>query len=267
MMQYITYFKLKFITTLQYRAAALAGIFTQFFFGLVFIMLYMAFYESDVSSVPMELNQLITYIWLGQAFFALTYVYHRDDEIINMITSGNIAYELCRPGNLYYKWLFKIYGSKLASTLLKSLPIIIIGFILPSPYNILLPNSTYSFIGFILTLLLGSILITSIVTLIHVLICYTLDSRGLISCFKVFAEFFAGGIVPIPFLPKFLQVISQYLPFQYISDIPYRIYVGNVLESSIISTLAIQLIWIVITIVIGLLLTKKALKKIIIQGG
>lgn len=266
-MQYITYFKLKFITTLQYRAAALAGIATQFFFGFVFIMVYMAFYESNVASVPMDLNQLITYIWLGQAFYALTYIYHKDSEIINMIINGNLAYELCRPGNLYFKWLFKIYGSKLASAALKSLPIIIIGFILPSPYNITLPNSTYALIGFISTLILGSVLITAFVTLIHVLVLYTLDSKGILTFFRVFAEFFAGSLVPIPFLPKVVQIISKYLPFQYISDIPYRIYVGNVVESTIIPTLIIQVIWIIIIILLGLYLSNKALKRVIVQGG
>ena len=46
MKSYSSYFKLKFITGLQYRAAALAGIATQFFFGFVFISVYIACYES-----------------------------------------------------------------------------------------------------------------------------------------------------------------------------------------------------------------------------
>ena len=40
MRAYYTYFKLKFITGLQYRAAAWAGIATQFFFGFVYIMVF-----------------------------------------------------------------------------------------------------------------------------------------------------------------------------------------------------------------------------------
>ena len=73
MKAYITYLKLKFITGLQYRSAALAGISTQFFFGFVYIMVYVAFYESGSGSVPMPLSSLITYVWLNQAFF-LTYL-------------------------------------------------------------------------------------------------------------------------------------------------------------------------------------------------
>ena len=100
MRSYFTYFKLRCITNLQYRAAALAGMFTQFFFGLIFIMVYLAFYESNPNSpVPMDLSNLVTYMWLQQAFYALIYPYEREQEFISMITNGNIAYELIRPQN------------------------------------------------------------------------------------------------------------------------------------------------------------------------
>ena len=100
MRPYLSIFKLRFITNLQYRTAALAGLCTQIFFGLVFIMVYLAFYESGTSDGSMELSQLVTYIWLQQGFYALIYLYYKDKEVINMIKSGDVAYELCRPQNI-----------------------------------------------------------------------------------------------------------------------------------------------------------------------
>ena len=93
---YLSYFKLRFQAALQYRAAALAGIATQIFFGLVFIMVYLAFYESNASS-PMEESSLVSYLWLNQAFFSLIYMMYKDREIFDLIKNGNIAYELVRP--------------------------------------------------------------------------------------------------------------------------------------------------------------------------
>lgn len=46
MRQYISFFKLKFAVGLQYKTAAIAGLATQIFFGLVFISVYIAFYNS-----------------------------------------------------------------------------------------------------------------------------------------------------------------------------------------------------------------------------
>ena len=267
MMQYISYFKLRFITNLQYRSSAIAGIFTQFFFGLVFIMVYLAFYESSNKTAPMELNQLVTYMWLQQAFFSLIYFYHREKDIINMIKNGDVAYELCRPGNLYIKWFSKIYASKLANVTLRFLPIILIGLVLPEPYKLMLPDNTISLIGYIITMLLGSILISSLDTLLHVLIFYTIDADGILTSFRVVGELFAGALVPVLFLPNFLQVISKYLPFQYVNDLPFRIYVGIVDGSTIFNTIFIQIIWITIILFIGFILTKNALKKVVVQGG
>lgn len=267
MIQYLAYFKLRFITGLQYRAAAVAGIGTQFFFGIIFIMIYMAFYESNPSSVPMELPKLITYLWISQAVYSLTYIYHREPDIINMIKSGNVCYELCRPGNLYIKWFCKIYATKLASVLLKFAPIIIIGILLPSPYKLMPPDNLLAFFGFLSTLFLGSLLITTFVTLLHILIFYTIDCDGVLISFRVIAELFQGAIVPVVFLPRILQTISKFLPFQYMYDTPIRIYVGNIPTNSILYTLLIQFIWIIVLIIIGLLLSKNALKKVVIQGG
>lgn len=56
MKSYLSYFRLRFITNLQYRMEAIAGICTQVFFALIFIMIYLAFYESG-GNVPIGFNQ------------------------------------------------------------------------------------------------------------------------------------------------------------------------------------------------------------------
>ena len=87
MKSYLNYFKLRVITNLQYRASALAGIMTQLFFGLVYIMMYLAFYESNDTSNVMNWNQLVTYMWLQQAFFALTYPFIKN-SISSLVNSS-----------------------------------------------------------------------------------------------------------------------------------------------------------------------------------
>ena len=65
MKKYISYFKLKVKNGLQYRAAALAGISTQIFFGFMYISIYVAFYNSgSKGKLPMPLNQLVSYKYI-----------------------------------------------------------------------------------------------------------------------------------------------------------------------------------------------------------
>ena len=81
------------------------------------------------------------------------------------------------------------------------------------------------------------------------------------------ADILSGIVVPIPFFPKFLQIISSYLPFQYISDLPFRLYVGNISLQNGVFGMCIQLIWIIIFILIGNILLQKSIKRVVVQGG
>ena len=264
---YLSYFKLKFITGLQYRIAALAGLSTQFFFGFVYVSVYVAFYESGGSNLPMSLEQLISYVWLGQAFFALIYMWQKDNEIMNMIKNGNVAYELARPQDLYFMWMFKIYAHKLSNVTLRFLPVVIISVILPKPYNLVINTSILTNIMFIISLIISSVLVTTIVLLYHVLCLITLDDKGIVNIFMVMSDILSGLVIPIPFFPKYLQNISNYLPFRYVGDFPFRLYVGNISYMEGIKGIIIQIIWIIILIIIGKLITQKALNRAVIQGG
>lgn len=267
MKSYISYFKLKFKTGLQYRAAALAGLSTQFFFGFVYVSIYVAFYESGSGNLPMEIHELISYVWLGQSLFALVNLWYKDKEIINLIKSGNIAYELCRPQDLYLMWASKILGERLSNVTLRFLPVVLVALILPPPYNLVLNITLFRLLIFILAMLLASILMTVLVLLFHVICLFTLDEKGVINIFMVISDILSGLVIPIPFFPDYLQNISNILPFRYISDFPFRLYVGNITINEGFIGIGIQIIWIIILIIIGRLLTKKALKKAIIQGG
>ena len=264
---YLSYFKLRFITQLQYRKAALAGIATQFFFGLVYIMVYLAFYESSTNNGPMEINELVSYLWLNQAFFALTYMYYRDDEIFNMIKNGNIAYELLRPKKIYFMWFSKIIAQRLSNVTLRFLPVIIVAFLLPYPYGLSLPLSFMHFIMFLITLTVGTLLMTAIITLYHILTLSTLNEKGITNIFMALADILSGGVIPIPFFPIFLQKIANVLPFRYICDLPFRLYSGNISVSDGLFQMLIQIIWFLIIAFIGIIILKRSLKKVVIQGG
>ncbi len=267
MKAHFTYFKLKSISGLQYRAAAWAGIATQFFFGFVYIMVYVAFYDSGGKSLPMDLSQVITYLWLNQAFLALVNQFTRDKELFNLIRDGGISYELTRPKNLYFMWYFKMLGRRLSDVLLRFIPLILVTVFLPEPYNFGLAYSFNHFLLFLISLSLGSLLVVALTVLYPIIALTTMSERGIVNIFISIADILSGIVVPIPFFPKFLQIISKYLPFQYISDLPFRIYVGNISINNGIEGIILQFFWIIILVLIGSLLLQKNIKRVVVQGG
>lgn len=267
MKSYLSYFKLKFTIGLQYRAAALAGMCTQIFFGLVYILVYIAFYESDTSSIPMPLSQLVSFLWLNQAFFSLVYLWYKDKDIISMIKTGNIAYELCRPQDVYMMWAAKILGERLSNATLRFLPVIIIATLLPAPYNLELSITIPRLIIFIISFILSSLLMTFVVLLYHVICLFTLDEKGIVNIFMVVSDILSGLVLPLPFFPLVFQKLANLLPYRYISDFPFRLYVGNIALSEGVVGIFVQIFWIILLMLLGKILMKKALKKAVIQGG
>ena len=145
MKTYLNYFKLRIMMFVQYKEAAIAGMSTQFFWGLMLVFIYMTLYENGgVSSI--SLKQITTYVWLGQAFYAFLSVRSMDSEICDSIRSGNVAYEIIRPYNLYYWWYIKIVAKRMANGLLRIFPVIIVASLIPEPYGLSQPYSIINFI-------------------------------------------------------------------------------------------------------------------------
>lgn len=264
---YLSLFKIKLVSSLQYRAAAISGSITQIVFGFIFIMVYLAFYESNDNAYPMQINELINYLWLNQALYSLVYIWIKDYDMLSMIKNGNVAYELCRPINFYFKWFFTMYSSRIANVALRFLPVVIVAFLLPSPYNMTLPPNFMTFIIFIILLFIASILVTCICLIYHLVVFFTMDEKGILSFLMVFGEVFSGGTVPLTFFPKFLQTVAIFLPFRYIIDLPFRVYSGNIPLDESLKVILGGVLWIIVLFILGYKLSNKALKNASIQGG
>lgn len=267
MKPYLSLFRVRFINGLQYRAAALGGLATQFFWGIMLVFIYEAFYQGTGSSGGFSYKDLVTYVWLQQAFLSLVFLYDWDSELLDMITTGGISYELCRPVNLYRMWYVKLLSKRLASAALRFAPVLLIAFVMPYPYNLSLPGSPASFLLFVLTLLLGVILLVAISMLIYISIFKTLSPIGSIGIFGVIGEFFGGMTIPIPLMPPWLQKICMALPFRWTSDLPFRVYSGNISTAEALSGIIVQLTWIVILTLTGMLIMNRITRLSVVQGG
>lgn len=267
MSAYLSVCRLRFIHGLQYRTAAIAGLSTQLFFGLIFIMVFVAFYSGTSNEMPMSLSEVVTYVWLQQIFLSLIMLWARDNEIFGFITSGSIAYELCRPVEMYGFWYAKLIAQRLANVTLRCLPITAVVFFLPHPYRMSLPPSWSSFLLFIIALLLGLLVVVAISMLIYISVFWTMSPTGSILMIAVASELLAGMIIPIPLMPIWLQNVTFVLPFRWTTDFPFRVYSGHIPQTEALWGILIQLCWIAVLVGLGMWCLRKALRRVVIQGG
>lgn len=267
MKSYISYFKLRFITALQYRTAALAGMSTQLFFGLIFVLLYEAFYSAN-ANISISYSKTVNYLWLNQALLALINQMTVDSELTSMIVKGDLAYEFIRPKDLYFMWYFKTLGNRLAAVILRSIPLFLVAiFLLPKPYNLTGPENLTYFLFFLLSLSFGTILVCALSLLSPIICMKTLNEKGFISIYIILSNLFSGLDIPLYLFPEWLERISNLLPFRYVSDIPFQLYNGTISYHEGVVGIGIQFIWIFIIIIISRLIMSKLLKKVVVQGG
>lgn len=267
MRAYTSVWRIRFLNGLQYRTAAYAGIATQLFFGFIFIMIYIAFYNQTTQQPDLSLQQVVSYVWLQQICLSLIMLWIRDPEIFELITSGNIAYELCRPSSIYPFWYSKLLAQRVANMTLRCLPVLIITVLLPQPYRLMIPSHPITFLAFIITLALALLLVVAISMLIYISVFWTMSPTGSVLLFAVLGEFLAGLVIPLPLMPHWMQMITYIFPFRWTVDFPFRVYSGNIIGHELLIGIMFQIGWLALIILLGHSLMKKALRAVVIQGG
>jgi ABC-2 type transport system permease protein len=265
MQSYRGLFKMSFKGELQYRAKAISGISTQLFWGLLYVYLYTAFMKGNAVD-GFSISQMASFVWLGQAFFVLRYI-NLPNKCAKEIENGDVCYKFVRPINLYNQWYFEHLGFKLSATLLRFLPIVIIAFLLPSSIGLSLPVSVAAFVLFIITLVSGALLTSAISMIVVYLTFKTLSAKGVQTMVNTLCGLLGGFFIPIPLMPTPIQNVLNYLPFRFIVDLPFRIYIGSIGIKSALMFSILSFVWLIVLVALGKFLMTKALKKTIIQGG
>lgn len=253
----------RFLALLQYRSAAIAGAGTQLFFGLVRLMIFEAFYQSTAGSQPLTYDQVISYVWLGQALFALT-IPRMDSDVATMIRTGDVAYELTRPMDLYTLWFVRSFSGRATPLLMRGVPI---GIIAGLFFGLHPPDSPVAAILFVMSLLAALLLASSLILLANVSLFWTISGEGIFHLVPVLVWFFCGIVIPLPLLPPWMQTFISLLPFRGLLDTPLRLYIGDLNGPDAMLAIVAQGVWILALVFIGRVTLSRGLRRLVIQGG
>lgn len=267
MRKYLAFFITRFNMGLQYRVAALAGLACQFFWGAMAILAFKAFYDTDPASFPMALPAMSSYIWLQQALLTLLTMGGIDNEFFNVIENGNVAYELCRPVDVYAMWYSRSAATRVSNALLRCIPVLIVAALIPAPYGLMAPPDLLTFLTFLLSLLLALAVINSMGMIVYMITFHTITPRGVRLIAVNICDFFSGDIIPLPFFPAGFKDFVELLPFSATANVPLRIYSGDLHGPEMVKLLLLQAFWAVVLIAVGKVIEQRELRRVTIQGG
>ena len=226
-------------------------------------MIFEAFFLSTTLSQPMEIDDVLTYVWLGQAFLALL-PWNTSVDFRIMIRSGGVAYELLRPVDLYNYWFSRSMAERTAPTLLRAVPLLLFAGVFMGMRG---PDSSLSLVAFLLAMCGAVLLSSALTTVFNITLLWTIAGDGMLGLVPAVVTILSGMLVPLPLFPEWAQTILNLLPFRGLVDTPYRLYLGHVPPSDLPMLLAHQLAWTLAIMLLGRWLLSRGLRRLVVQGG
>ena len=267
MKKYISVFRIRFINSLQYRAAAFGEILKSFAWAFMEIMAYTALYRTAGNAFPMDLSQTVAYVWMQQVLFLMYSVVFGDEEIYTAIGSGSIAYELVRPMGLYGRWFSQSAANRVAFMSVNSLPVLFIAAFLPKPYRMALPQNLLQLLLFLVSAALALGVVVAFAMLMYISLFFLVSQRGIKVIVTAVTTFLSGGIIPLPFFPDQVLAAVKVLPFAAMQNMPLQIFCGRLTGMDALRGVLFQIFWLSVLVMIGQLFMKVSVKKVVVQGG
>ncbi len=260
---YRAWFRITALRHVQYRAAALAGLITQVFWGLIMVMAYDAFFRSSSAAQPMRLTEVITYIWLGQAFLRML-PWNLEPELVNSIRSGAIACDLLRPVDVYGVWYWRILAWRLIPTLMRGAPMLVLARLF---WGLQPPASPEAALAALAALAGALALGCAISALLTAGMFWTVSGDGANYLVTALVVLLSGNVIPLPLFPDWAQTALRLLPFSGLADTPYRLYLGLLPVHQWWLVLAHQAVWTALLVMVGRTLTRRGLSRLVVHGG
>ncbi|MDN4589589.1 ABC transporter permease [Xenophilus aerolatus] len=268
-------FASRFLQMLQYRTAAWAGFATQCWWGGIKVMVLAAFYGgvdgASAPGAPMTLAQAVTYVWLAQGLLALL-PWLGDPEVAQAVRSGSVAYDRLRPVEAYALWYVRSAGWIAARVLPRvALMAAFAGVLLPlaglADWAWQPPAGIAAGAAFAASAVLALLLSTSMVMLLNIAAAASLNERGINALAAPVVIVFSGNLLPLALLPDAWQALLLLQPLAGVTDIPARIWFGQLAGPQALQGLALQVLWTVALVAAGRAAMARTLRRLEVQGG
>ncbi|MEU6250611.1 ABC-2 family transporter protein [Glycomyces sp. NPDC047010] len=242
---------------------------TQWLVGLVLgggaMLVSMAMWRELLSGGALsgyDWDAMRAYIIIG--FITATMVFGAADwHIADRILDGHVAIDLTKPVDFQRARAAEYVGS-----MCSTVPTVALGvlgawllFDPPGPVSATAGALTAVSLVLVFPLAFG-------ITYLTVLVCFwTKRYLGVMWLREALLSFFSGMMIPLAFMPSWLQAVAWALPFPHFTTTPSAIYLGHVDTRGALGLLAAEAAWAFGMWFGARLIFNQAVKKVTVHGG
>ncbi|MGW2828266.1 ABC transporter permease [Streptomyces sp. NPDC001286] len=246
-----------------YRAATVAGVFTNTAFGLILVYTYTALWNERPHLGGYDLAQAVTYVWIGQSLFKTLANGGGgvETELMERIRTGDVAVDLYRPADLQLWWLATDLGRAGFELLGRGVVPFVFGALF---FDMALPADVTTWLAFLVSVVLAMLVSFAIRYLVALTAFWLMDGTGVIQMAWLVGWFCSGMLLPLNVFPGALGEVVRALPWSSLLQAPADVFLGR---ADPLATYAFQAVWAVVLLTAGRMVQAAATRRVVVQGG
>ena len=248
---------------ITYRTAILAGLATNFFFGLLRVSVLIALYAGREEVNGLSQQDAVTFVAISQALIAFLWIFGSWDLMVS-VYDGSIGADLLKPVRLFVFWMARDLGRSLVNLVGRGLLLILVFALF---YPITVPQRLEQWLLLPFALLLGWLVSFTWRFLVNLAAFWTPDARGIGRIAFTLVGVFSGFLMPLRLYPDWFVQLCKLTPFPALFNTTVEIYLGILTGNELWLALLNQLLWIVILICLVALVLRAGVRHLVIQGG
>jgi ABC-2 type transport system permease protein len=255
---YLAFASAGFARYSAYRAASVAGAFTNTVFGVVKASITTAAIGAAGGALAgYDAQQGATYAWLVPGLLASVALLGCTALALRT-RSGDVAVDL------QLSWLAADLGRAAFMLLPRGVPPVVIGLVF---FDVALPTSALPYLLALVSLTLAVVVSFACRFALNLVAFWLLDLRGAITLYVVASNVLAGLIVPVHWFPGWMRTVAELTPFPSMLQAPVDVLSGRDTGWTAVATICVQVVWVVLALGTGRIVLARATRKLVVQGG
>jgi ABC-2 type transport system permease protein len=243
-----------------YRQATAAAAFTNSVFGFLKCYLLLAVLGTSATVAGYDAERLASFVWVGQGLLGVVMLWGWTD-LADRIRTGDVTADLLRPVDPLWAYLAGDLGRAGHAALTRLVVPVAVGAVF---FDLYVPARLASYPLGVVSVVLAVIASFSVRYLVNLTAFWLLDVRGVMIAWSVAGNMLTGLTVPIPFFPGWAQVLLWATPFPAMFQSPLDVLVER---GQPWPPLAGQVVWVAVLLVACRAVQRRAVRKLVVQGG
>lgn len=204
-----------------YRSHSMVSLFVGPAYLLVQVSIWTAIYSAGGSINGLSLTDMITYYGVATLIGYITMDF-ADWNLQMLIRTGKYTTFVLRPVSHVFFALSQKIGHRVLGFIFEFVPVYLILFIF---FDI---NLIPAYIGWaILSIFLGYLMMFFVDYCIGITGFWIVETGGVRNVFRTLSSFCSGSVIPLMLFPDAVQKVFFVLPFQYMTYVPIRVFIGS----------------------------------------